>query len=93
MMKQLLADIKNDVTNKNLRLIVISSNGPVFCAGHDLKELVSWVLSCMYDILSLIVTFTQKDKNINKFLMIIKLIYNLLLSKASLMSPLLIIKG
>jgi len=41
MMKQLLADIKNDVTNKNLRLIVISSNGPVFCAGHDLKELVA----------------------------------------------------
>lgn len=40
MMTQLLNDITKDITNKSLRVIIISAKGPAFCAGHDLKELV-----------------------------------------------------
>lgn len=41
MMEQLLNDITDDISNKSLRVIIISANGPVFCAGHDLKELIA----------------------------------------------------
>lgn len=39
MMTQLVEDIKRDQTNEKLRCIVLSANGPVFSAGHNLKEL------------------------------------------------------
>lgn len=38
MMNEMLANIRKDKLNKNLRCIVISANGPVFSAGHNLKE-------------------------------------------------------
>uniref|UniRef100_H2Z928 3-hydroxyisobutyryl-CoA hydrolase n=1 Tax=Ciona savignyi TaxID=51511 RepID=H2Z928_CIOSA len=41
MMESLRENILNDVKDLDLRVIVISANGPAFCAGHDLKELVS----------------------------------------------------
>lgn len=31
----------NTPTNINIRAVVIQSNGPAFCSGHDLKELLS----------------------------------------------------
>lgn len=39
MMSQLLTDIKRNQQDENLRCIVLSGNGPVFSAGHNLKEL------------------------------------------------------
>ena len=39
MMTQLLNDIQRNRLDENLRAIVVSSNGPVFSAGHNLKEL------------------------------------------------------
>lgn len=38
MMNEMLANIREDKLNKNLRCIVLSANGPVFSAGHNLKE-------------------------------------------------------
>lgn len=38
MMNEMLANIREDRSNKNLRCIIISANGPVFSAGHNLKE-------------------------------------------------------
>lgn len=41
----MLAALHNDITKNihsdSLRVIVLSANGSVFSAGHDLKELVS----------------------------------------------------
>lgn len=39
MMTQLVTDIKRNQADENLRAIVLSANGPVFSAGHNLKEL------------------------------------------------------
>jgi enoyl-CoA hydratase/carnithine racemase len=39
MMKQLIDEIKRDENDKSLRAIVLSSNGAIFSAGHNLKEL------------------------------------------------------
>ncbi|KAL1494442.1 hypothetical protein ABEB36_010040 [Hypothenemus hampei] len=39
MMENLIHNIKHDQDNSNLRVIVISGEGPVFSAGHNLKEL------------------------------------------------------
>lgn len=39
MMTQLLTDIKRNQNDENLRVIVLSANGSVFSAGHNLKEL------------------------------------------------------
>ncbi|VEN63497.1 unnamed protein product [Callosobruchus maculatus] len=41
MMKQLLEHIKNDAENKELRVIVLTAQGPIFSAGHNLKELAA----------------------------------------------------
>nr|CAI5832482.1 unnamed protein product [Callosobruchus analis] len=41
MMKQLLHHIKGDAENKGLRVIVLTAHGPVFSAGHNLKELAA----------------------------------------------------
>ena len=39
MMENLLNEIKRNENDKSLRIIVLSSTGPVFSAGHNLKEL------------------------------------------------------
>lgn len=39
MMESLMREIKRNEDDKSLRIIVISSTGPVFSAGHNLKEL------------------------------------------------------
>lgn len=39
MMNCLIDEIKKNENDKNLRVIVLSSTGPVFSAGHNLKEL------------------------------------------------------
>lgn len=39
MMESLIGEIKKNDDDKSLRAIVISSTGPVFSAGHNLKEL------------------------------------------------------
>lgn len=39
MMENLIHEIKRDENDKSLRVIVLSSTGPVFSAGHNLKEL------------------------------------------------------
>ncbi|XP_074874058.1 enoyl-CoA hydratase domain-containing protein 3, mitochondrial [Carettochelys insculpta] len=41
MLKCLRNDILHDIESKALRVIIISAEGPVFSAGHDLKELSS----------------------------------------------------
>ncbi|XP_043822535.1 enoyl-CoA hydratase domain-containing protein 3, mitochondrial [Dromiciops gliroides] len=39
MLKSLHNDILHDAESKDLRVIIISAEGPVFSSGHDLKEL------------------------------------------------------
>ncbi|XP_072509438.1 enoyl-CoA hydratase domain-containing protein 3, mitochondrial [Notamacropus eugenii] len=39
MLKSLQNDILHDAESKDLRVIIISAEGPVFSSGHDLKEL------------------------------------------------------
>lgn len=39
LMRLLLEALERSATDEDLRAIVIASAGPVFCAGHDLKEL------------------------------------------------------
>ncbi|XP_057711633.1 enoyl-CoA hydratase domain-containing protein 3, mitochondrial [Corythoichthys intestinalis] len=41
MLESLQKDILADVDNQDLRVIIISAEGPVFSSGHDLKELTS----------------------------------------------------
>lgn len=39
LMKDMLNKLETVVQDKDLRVVVIKGNGPVFCAGHDLNEL------------------------------------------------------
>jgi len=41
MLETLLAALVQSSENKDVRVVVIAANGPVFCAGHDLKELTA----------------------------------------------------
>lgn len=41
MMEAILEAVSRDWSNKELRCIVLSANGSVWSAGHDLKELIS----------------------------------------------------
>ena len=41
MMNNLIEELTIATSNKSIRVIVIASNGPVFSAGHDLKELTA----------------------------------------------------
>ena len=41
MIKELKEKLKEASKNKNVKVIIISSIGPVFCAGHNLKDLNS----------------------------------------------------
>lgn len=42
MLEALYVNLNDD--DKDLRVIIITANGPVFSAGHDLKELVSYLI-------------------------------------------------
>ena len=39
MMNVLMAAINEASINSNIKVVVIASNGNVFCSGHDLKEI------------------------------------------------------
>ncbi|NWW74100.1 ECHD3 protein, partial [Climacteris rufus] len=41
MLQSLRRDLLHDAKSRELRVIVIAAEGPVFCSGHDLKELSS----------------------------------------------------
>lgn len=41
MMEELRKHITMDQNNNDLRVIVLNAEGPMFSAGHNLKELVS----------------------------------------------------
>lgn len=41
MMETMIDSIKSEQENLETRAIIISAEGPVFSAGHNLKELVS----------------------------------------------------
>ena len=41
MLEAIKSDLSKDTNDRNLRVIILRANGPVFSAGHDLKELVS----------------------------------------------------
>nr|CAB3240628.1 enoyl-CoA hydratase domain-containing protein 3, mitochondrial [Phallusia mammillata] len=41
LMESLKDNILRGVKEESLRVIIISANGPVFCSGHDLQELIS----------------------------------------------------
>lgn len=41
MMQNILENLEEDKDNQELRVIVLAAEGPVFSAGHNLKELVS----------------------------------------------------
>jgi len=41
MLETLLTALSQSQTNPDIRAVVIAANGPVFCAGHDLKELTA----------------------------------------------------
>uniref|UniRef100_A0A8C4JZY1 Enoyl-CoA hydratase domain-containing protein 3, mitochondrial n=1 Tax=Dromaius novaehollandiae TaxID=8790 RepID=A0A8C4JZY1_DRONO len=45
MLQALREDLLHDSKSKELRVIIISAEGPVFCSGHDLRE-----LSCEEDV-------------------------------------------
>jgi len=38
-LKDTLSELQDDVTNMETRAVVVVSNGPSFCSGHDLKEI------------------------------------------------------
>lgn len=39
LMAALYAELQNIASDDRVRVVVIAANGPVFCAGHDLKEI------------------------------------------------------
>ena len=41
MMNNLIEELTKAASNQSIRVIVIASNGPVFSAGHDLKEITA----------------------------------------------------
>lgn len=40
MMNDLLQNIREHQDDKNLRVVVLAAEGPIFSAGHNLKELI-----------------------------------------------------
>ncbi len=40
MLDSIKSDLTQEVDSPDLRVIIIKAEGPVFSAGHDLKELV-----------------------------------------------------
>ena len=41
MMKSLIEELTKASSNDSVRVVIIASNGPVFSAGHDLKEITA----------------------------------------------------
>jgi enoyl-CoA hydratase/carnithine racemase len=41
LLKELSAALREIADDRTVRAVVVAANGPVFCAGHDLKELTS----------------------------------------------------
>ena len=41
LMNNLIEELTKAASNQSIRVIVIASNGPVFSAGHDLKEIIA----------------------------------------------------
>ena len=39
MMKSLKKELLDVATNESIRVVILAANGPIFCAGHDLKEI------------------------------------------------------
>jgi enoyl-CoA hydratase/carnithine racemase len=62
MLQLIKAHLTQDVDSKELRVIVLKANGPVFSAGHDLKELthemgteyISKVFDCCTEVMNLV---------------------------------------
>lgn len=60
---EMLKAVKNNLlaeTGEEVRVIIISGEGSVFCAGHDLKELVkslSNFLFCILLVLTIVIKF------------------------------------
>ena len=48
MLDSLHRAISDRATDQELRVIVIRGSGPVFSAGHDLKELVRFAVRILY---------------------------------------------
>lgn len=46
MLESLKSNLLHDL-DCDLRVIILSANGPVFSSGHDLKELVRMQISCL----------------------------------------------
>ena len=40
MLESIKSDLTHDVDSPDLRVIILKAEGPVFSAGHDLRELV-----------------------------------------------------
>ena len=49
MMDSLISDLSKNVDN-SLRVIIIKADGPVFSAGHDLRELVSYLFFLLLEL-------------------------------------------
>ena len=41
MMSNIQAALEESISNKKIRVVIISAEGPTFSAGHDLKELTN----------------------------------------------------
>ena len=41
MMKNLFEQLTRAASDRSIRVIIIASNGPIFSAGHDLKEITA----------------------------------------------------
>ena len=39
MMESLKKELLDAATNESIRVVILAANGPIFCAGHDLKEI------------------------------------------------------
>ena len=39
MMESLKKELFDVATNESIRVVILAANGPIFCAGHDLKEI------------------------------------------------------
>jgi len=39
MMESLKKELLDVATNESIRVVILAANGPIFCAGHDLKEI------------------------------------------------------
>lgn len=51
MMQGLIDNISNKQNDNDLRVIVIEGEGPIFSAGHNLKELVRKNLTRYFDLI------------------------------------------